>query len=196
MMVGDVKAAFRLLSDTERGGVLSLDSINIGCSVKNILLDKHPPAQPPNTSLILSDFSSSDFHPILFDSISPELIRSVALKIGGSSGPLGLDAADWKYMSTSFCSSSTDLCSALSSFGRRLYTWFVDPVCLDAFLASPLITINKHPGIHPVGMGDRLCSILGKAILQVIHPDVFDAAGSSQLCAGQAGDCEAAVHAV
>ena len=45
-------------------------------------------------------------------------------------------------------------------------------------------------------MGEVVCRILGKAISQVISPDLIDAAGSSQLCAGQGGGCEAAVHAV
>ena len=46
MMVGNVKAAIRLLSDIECGGVLTLDFLINGHSVKDLLLDKHPPAQP------------------------------------------------------------------------------------------------------------------------------------------------------
>ena len=43
VFVGDVKGAIRLLSDNENGRVLSLDSLMNGRSVKEILLDKHPP---------------------------------------------------------------------------------------------------------------------------------------------------------
>ena len=121
MMVGNIS----LLSDTECGGVLSLDSLINGHSVKDILLDKHPPAQPPKASSIISDSASPDFHPIIFASISPELIRSVALKVRGSSGFSGLDAADWNHSCTSFCSSSTDLCEALASFGERLAMYLI-----------------------------------------------------------------------
>lgn len=102
-----MKAALCLLSDSDNGHVLSVDSM-IGChSVKDILLDKHPKAQPVDTSAIVSQSSSPDFHPI-------SLTLSSALKTSGS---VGLDASSWKCLCTSFQSSS-DLCSALSSPGR------------------------------------------------------------------------------
>ena len=65
-------------------------------SVKKILLEKHPPAQPPHPSTIVTSHTPDVFHSDLFDSISPELIRSLELKINGTSGPSGLDAAAWK----------------------------------------------------------------------------------------------------
>ena len=37
---------------------------------------------------------------------------------------------------------------------------------------------------------------MGKATLKVVKPDILKAAGTTQLCAGQEGGCEAAVHAV
>ena len=37
---------------------------------------------------------------------------------------------------------------------------------------------------------------MSKYILPVIHTDIRQAAGSSQLCAGQKGDSEAAIHAL
>ena len=62
-------------------------------SVKDILLEKHPPAQPLYPSTSVTSNTPNVFHSILFDSIYPELIRSTMLKINGSSGPSGLDAA-------------------------------------------------------------------------------------------------------
>ena len=47
-----------------------------------------------------------------------------------------------------------------------------------------------------VWVGESVCCILCKAVLQVIGPDVMELAESSQLCAGQDGVCEAAVYAV
>jgi len=37
---------------------------------------------------------------------------------------------------------------------------------------------------------------MSKAILSVLKFDILQAAGSSQLCAGQDSGCEAAIHAV
>ena len=115
--------------------------------------------------------------------------------MGGSSGPSGLDAAGWKRLCTSFCSSSNDLCVALSSLGQRLCTEYVDPV-LYPLLSSCFIAFDKNPEVHPIGIGETTHRLLGKAILYVIDPDVLEVAGSSQLCVSQLCGCEAAVHAI
>ena len=138
---------------------------------------KHPPAQPSHLSAIVPPSHTSDFHPILFDCVTPELIRSSALKIECSSGPSGLDAANWKRTCTSFGTSSSDLCAALASFGSRLCTSFVDPDGLYLFLASRLIALDKQPGVRPIGVGESVRRILCKAVIQVICPDVMEVAG-------------------
>uniref|UniRef100_A0A1X7URG1 Reverse transcriptase domain-containing protein n=1 Tax=Amphimedon queenslandica TaxID=400682 RepID=A0A1X7URG1_AMPQE len=69
------------------------------CSVKDILLDKHPPGQPAQLQALVlnsSPSATSPYDPILFDAITPDLIRSTALKTTGSSGPSGLDAICWR----------------------------------------------------------------------------------------------------
>ena len=157
MFMGNVNVAIRLLSDsTCGGGSLLLESVINAKSVKDILLEKHPTAQPPNPLVITTQSSSLDFHPIIFEFISPELICSTALKMGGSSDPSGQDAAAWKCLCTSFRSSSNDLCAALSSLGRCLCTEYVDPVGLYPLLSSRLIALDKNPGVRPIGMGERL----------------------------------------
>ena len=90
MMSGKVRAALRLLSDKDCSvGVLSLNSV-IDCrSVKDILLDKHPSGQPTAPSTIVSSPQHSDFHPIVFDALTPELIRATALRSEGSPGASG-----------------------------------------------------------------------------------------------------------
>ena len=118
MFVDNVKAANRLLSDNECSGIHSLDTKIDDQSVKDILLEKHPPAQPLHPSTIVTSHTPNVFHSVLFDSISPELIRSIMLKINGSSGLSGLDTAAWKKLYTSFQSSSADLCSALASLTK------------------------------------------------------------------------------
>ena len=47
MLTGKVRDAICLLSENENSGVLSLDSHVEGQSVKDILIDKHPPSKPP-----------------------------------------------------------------------------------------------------------------------------------------------------
>ena len=66
--------------------------------VTEALLDKHPPAQPLHQAAVIFSDTMSNFHPtcILFDAITPELIKSSAMKTNGSSVSSGLDAATWK----------------------------------------------------------------------------------------------------
>ena len=52
------------------------------------------------------------------------------------------------------------------------------------------------PGVRPIGVGKTCRRIIGRAILTAIMPDIQEAGGSTQLCAGQQAGSEAAVHAV
>ena len=72
----------------------------------------------------------------------------------------------------------------------------VDPLGLHAFTACRLIPLNKNPGVRPIGIAEALRRITAKAILAIVKQDVETAAGSLQVCAGQEGGCEAAVHAM
>ena len=110
-------------------------------------------------------------------------------------GPSGLEVSAWKHLCTSF-QSSFDLCYALAYLARRSSTTYVDPRGLYPFLASHLIDIDKLPGVCPIGIGEVVCRIFGKAVLSVIRDDILEVTGIDQLCAGQPGSCEGAVHAV
>ena len=48
----------------------------------------------------------------------------------------------------------------------------------------------------PIGVGEVVRRILGKALLRIIGQDIQEVAGPLQLCAGQDSGCEAAVHAL
>ena len=72
----------------------------------------------------------------------------------------------------------------------------VDPLGLHAFTACRLIPLNKNPGVRRIGIAETLRRITAKAIPAIVKQDVETAAGSLQVCAGQEGGCEAAVHAM
>ena len=72
-------------------------------SVKEVLLKKHPPSQPPKPSTIVSpSISSPPFHPVVFEGPDRVLIRLTILRMDGAAGPSGLDVAAWKKLCTSF----------------------------------------------------------------------------------------------
>ena len=118
-----------------------------------------------------------------------------SMKTEGAAGPSGLDATAWRHLCCSF-QSSFDLCAALASVAKRICTTFIDPKCLSAFVACRLVPLDKCPGVRPIGIGETIRRIIGKAILATIGQNIIDAAGPLQLCVGQQAGCEAAVHAM
>ena len=89
-----------------------------------------------------------------------------------------------------------DLCAGLASVAQKLCTTYVDPQGITPLLTSHLITMDKCPGVHPIGVGETPRWKIGKAIMMVIKADIWEAAGALQLCAGQEAGSEAAIHAV
>ena len=203
MMEGKVRAALRLISKSSSNDVLHLDSYsdpdNLTETVRETLLKKHPNQQPyKRSSIVTPTTPTNEPHPIFFDMIDGHLIRSTALRTEGSAGPSRLDAAAWKRMCTSFKSTSTDLCEASAVTARHLCTCFVEPHSLSAFVACRLVALDKCPGVRPIGIGETLRRIIGRAIVKGISVDIqaAAAAGPIQLCAGHQFGCEAAVLAM
>ena len=55
---------------------------------------------------------------------------------------------------------------------------------------------TKNPsGVQPIGIGEILHRIIGKAIVRTINKDIVEATAPIQVCAGIPGVVEAAVHA-
>ena len=201
MLMGKVKAAIRLISEEGKGSLLSLDEVvpgTDGSTVREVLKVKHPSAQQivPEAIIQPNQTSPDSVHPILFESIDGPAIRAAALRTNGSAGPSGLDSSAWRRLCVSFHGASNDLCTSVALLARRLSTDLIDPTGLCAYTACRLIPLDKRPGVRPIGVGEVLRRIVGKAVLVVVGPDVQSAAGSLQLCAGQTCGIEAAVHAM
>ena len=99
-------------------------------------------------------------------------------------------------MCTSFKSTSADLCEAIAATARRMCTCFVDPQSLSAFVACRLVALDKCPGVRPIGIGESLRRIIGRAVAKAVSDDIQSAAGPLQLCAGHQSGCEVAVLAM
>ena len=164
MFKGKCKAAFDLLSDTEKGGILHHEALvnpddPTSQTVRETLLLKHPPAQQAHLDSIVGE-EPQEPHPVIFDSLDASVVRSAALKITGAAGPSGLDAHEWRRLCTSHKAASNDLCAALASTARRLCSTYVDPTSIKPLLASRLIALDKRPGVRPIGIGDTARRII------------------------------------
>ena len=181
MMEGRVRAALKLLSNNPATGLLSLDEIvdaTSGKTVRDVLEDKHPDPQPAHPEALLGVADNDSFHPAIFDSITAESIRAAALHTQGAAGPSGLDAFSWRRLCTAFGQRSNDLCAALAAIARRISTTYIDPSTLLAYTSCRLIPLDKHPGVRPIGIGEVVRRIIGKAVMTVVKYHLQDSVGT------------------
>ena len=197
MSQGNIKAAIRLITEHGGAGCLPLGSTQPdGRTVKDHLLEKHPPGTPASPSAMSEHPPAVEPHPVVFDRIDGPMIRSTVQRMSGSAGPSGLDVRDWRRLCSSFHSTSVDLCRVIAKVARRLCTSYVDPHGISPLTACRLIALDKCPGIRPIGVGETLRRLISKAILQVTREDIQRVVGSVQLCAGQEAACETGILAM
>ena len=96
-------------------------------------------------------------------------------------------------MPLAFNNSSLALCEALATMTRRISTEYIDPSSIEALVASRLIPLDKSEGaVRPIGVGEVVRRVFSKCVKRIVKPDVMEASGSLQLCAGQSSGVEAA----
>ena len=188
-----VRAALRMLSEGGAGGVAHSSP-----EVLQKLIEKHPKARDADPDTLLP----GHFLPVpssLFDALNGDVIQNIAMNSKGAAGPYGMDASD---MRTLLCSkrlgrAATNLCEAIADLARRLCTEFVDPASLSAFLSCRLVPLEKGSNdIRPIGIGETLRRIVGKAVTRILKPEIQKSCGNLQVCAGIEGGCEAAIHSM
>ena len=141
---GKIHAALRYISEDNTGGVLRMEDRPLpDCprTVREILEDKHPAPRTPPPSVLLEGPPKA-VNPIMFESLTPELMKDVGRHAKGSAGPSGLDADAWKRMMTCFKAASNRLCSSMAEAAICLCTADLDNVDLSGIHCCEA---------HPVG---------------------------------------------
>ena len=196
MSVRASRGLTKMLSDGYPGGLHNIDDELNGKSVREILKEKHPQTAPLDCDNIIQGEVQYVPYSALFASITRNTIKAAALNTQGAAGPSGMAADEWRRMCTSFKATSDTLCDALASCARRIASKYIDPASLQAYVACRLIPLDKRPGVRPIGIGEVVRRIIGRAILTVTSKTIEQAAGSLQLCAGQECGIEGAIHAM
>ena len=168
-----------------------------------LLQRKHPEPADICPGAVVNDIPD-ETHPVIFSTIDGKAIRKAAIKTKGSAGPSGLDADGWRHLllSKNFRDDNEQLRNALALATRKLATQKEairieknHPTSnLEAYLACRLVPLDKSPGLRPVGIGEVLRRVMGKTVMSVVKQDVQETTGSIQVCAGQPGGCETAIH--
>ena len=131
------KSALRLRAEHTYQGCLPLDEAQLdGRTVKQLLMDKHPPGQPADPSTISDCSPTSIAHPIIFEEIDGPLIKSIIQRMEGAAGPSGLMLArDWKQLCSLFQRHSDDLCKAVAGLTKKLSSTYVNPQGISELVA-------------------------------------------------------------
>ena len=198
MMAGKVNAALKLLDQQESIGVVELNE-----STMDTLRKLHPEATPA-TQETLMEGEVPWFDPVVFTNIDEGSIAKAATRTKGGAGPSGMDADGWRriLISKNYGTVGKDLRTAIAKMTQLLCTREVQmfnslQTNIEAYTACRLIPLEKKPsGVRPIGIGEVLRRIIGKAVIAEIKPDLIESAGCLQLCAGQQLGCEAAAHAM
>ena len=158
---------------------------------------KHPSPQLYDPALIVDDWPNTlPYHPSIFNRIDAHAIRRATLKTSGGHGTSGVDALEWRRYLTAFGSRSESLCRTVAKIAVTLATEEQDPTSLQAYNACRLILLDKCPGVRPIGVGEVLRRIIGRTIVSCIHTDLKKLVGNQQLCMGQRGGIEHAIHSL
>jgi hypothetical protein len=192
MSEGNLKGALRLLSE-QKAGVLKMDDATL-----SLLKEKHPEGEPAHEEFMLKG-PIPVVQNIIFDEIDADLVRSMALKTKGAAGPSNLDADQWRRIlcSKDFSVEGLDLCRSIANMTKSLCTTKVsDLESLEALVACSLIPLDKDPGVRPIGIGEVLRRIMGKVVTKILQKDLVNSVDGVQMCVGQQGGAEAAVHAM
>ena len=103
--------------------------------------------------------------------------------------------------SNKFKAESKALREETATFAKKIATEVVDPDTLEAYTACRLIPLDKAPDdpqlqIRPIGVGEVLRRIVGKAISWSLSVEMQVAAGPLQVSTGLQGGAEAAIHSM
>lgn len=191
MRQGKVAMATRSLAgEEEAAGVLPMTA-----ETRQTLKDKHPHARPAPPEMRFPGTYRPP-HRVVFEHITGDVIWKHALHTHGAAGPSGMDAKGWKSLLSKniFGNVSVDLRDAIAGLAKKM----ASDNCqnLGALMACRLIPLDKKPGCRPIGIGEVLRRIIGKAVMEVVKDDIRKVVGNLQVCAGQQAGCEAAIHAV
>ena len=199
MLLGKVNAALRLLDKDSSLGIANLTD-----DTMKELKKLHPDGKHAGLQTLMTG-ELPYFDPVIFQNIDESSIAKAAHRTRGAAGPSGLDADGWRriLISKNYGNIGKDLRSSIAKMTQNLCTREVktgsnnNRTSIEAYTACRLIPLKKEPtGIRPIGIGEVLRRIIGKAIIVEIKPDIMESAGSLQLCAGQKAGCEASAHAM
>ena len=165
--------AFSTLTQKTRQATSCMSNDN-GRSTKDHLMDKHPEPQPLRAQALYKGPARSSLnHPVAFAGISADVIGKPSSEWVDLPVHLGsMSVAGRGFASHSAVPQTTYVCVAIALLCKRLCTEYVDPAEREALIACQLIALDKCAGLRPIGVGECLRRLIGRAIVQCTKMDI------------------------
>ena len=188
---GKIGPAGRCIGE-EKTGLLEIND-----AVINTLKEKHPEAADFTVEgLISGPLPEKLCEDVLFEGISPNLIRRIARDSSGGAGPDGISGDLMRKMLTSkqHGKAPDELCQAVADLAKYLNRKKLPSHQLQAFKASRLIPLDKKPGVRPIGIGQAIRRMVARASMTLLKEEIIKSYPAAQTC-GRKGGAEAMIHA-
>ena len=128
--------------------------------------------------------------------ITQESVKSVALKLSGSSGLGDTYSQALQGWLLKFGEDSTRIITSVEIFVEWLDNGSQLWAAYHTFMSGRLIALDKHPGVRPVGVGKTWKRLFDKIVLKVTGPEAIMVCQDDQLCAGLMSGIDGAVCGV
>ena len=123
-----------------------------------------------------------------------DFVWSLVVQLRGASGPSGLGTDALRILVRH---PGSRLAETIALLIKRIAEEELPPGCLGPLTQSRLVALGKKDGgVRPVGVGEALRRLVGKAIAKVCKNDLIATCGAIQLCAGTSSGCEASARAL
>ena len=120
----------------------------------------------------------------------------VASKLSNTSGALVAEAMELRNWLLRFGYASEDFRAVIASLADWMANSYPPWAAYCALMTCHLVTLDKRPGVRPVGKGETLHRALAKLVMRADGDQVKTACGNLQLCAGLEVGIEGATHNV
>ena len=161
------------------------------------LEEKHPPASDASYDALLNG-PIGKISDLSYSFLDEKAILESAMRTNGTAGPSGMDADVWKKVlcSSNFKLVGKELREELAIFAKNLMSKKFDSILLESYTSCKLIALNKNPGVRPIGIGEAIRRIIGKAIVFGLKSDLKEFSSPLQVSAGYEAGAEAAIHSM
>ena len=196
ILLGKLRMAVRWITDWEKGGVLQAGDrcTKTGHQVMEVLRSKHLEARTPTAaSLETYPDQPPELTPV---DITYETVMAVVGQLSSGARPGGTESVSLQHWLLRFGAASAELRLIVRDFTEWMANGRPPSAAYRSLMSGRLTSLDKQPGIRPVGVGETWRRLMEKWLLQVTGPEVKAACSTSQLDVGVEAEIEGAIHSM